>query len=613
MAAETATAEPAVKPAAVRIAHAAESSISVGILILMSTLPLFEIAGREILGHGVPGSISLVQHLTLCLTFFGAALAARSGRLLTMATPELLPEGARNWANIFTSGLASGIVVCLLLAAVDIVRVDQEAGRTIAWGIPVWAAVAVMPIGFGLIACRLIWNAPGGWTGRAVAATFGAAALALFVLVPVFAKSYLLTPALAVILIATALGLPIFAAIGGAALVLFWAAGVNRMAVPEEAYRLSAAEALPVIPLYTLGGYLLAEGGSGLRLMRTFQAVAGWVPGSLAIVSTLLLAFFTPLTGASGVTILSMGGLIMPLMIKAGYPQKSSIGLVTVAGSIGLLLPPSTPVILFAIYAHTPIPDLFVGAFIPGVLLIAAIAFWGARQGLSAGVGRQPFSTREALSAIWSAKWDLLMPVVILAGIFGGYTAPVEAAAVTVLYAFIVEFLIHRDLKIIKDLPRICVECSTLVGGFLIILSVALGFTNYLDYADVPTRTLEWVQIHVHSPAVFLLALNLFLILVGALMDIYSAILVVVPLIIPVAAAYGIDPIHLGVIFLANMELGYLMPPMGENLFLSSYRFHQPLGRIYLSTAPFLVIILVVVLLITYLPVMTLAPVSWFR
>jgi len=385
------------------------------------------------------------------------------------------------------------------------------------------------------------------------------------------------------------------------------------MAVAEEAYRLSAAEALPVIPLYTLAGYLLAEGSSGRRLLRTFQATAGWVPGSLAVVSTLLLAFFTPLTGASGVTILSLGGLILPLMTKAGYPAKSSIGLVTVAGSIGLLLPPSTPVILFAIYAHTPIPDLFLGALLPGLLLIAAVTFWGARQGLKAGVGRQAFSTREALSAAWNAKWDLLLPVMIVAGIFGGYTAPVEAAAVTVLYAFIVEFLIHGDLSVTKDLPRICVECSTLVGGFLIILSVALGLTNYLDYADLPVRALEWVQLHVHSPAIFLLVLNLFLIIVGALMDIYSAILIVVPLIIPMAAAYGINPVHLGVVFLANMELGYLMPPMGENLFLSSYRFQQPLGRICLATAPYLLIILLVVLLITYVPALTLSPISWFR
>jgi len=326
-----------------------------------------------------------------------------------------------------------------------------------------------------------------------------------------------------------------------------------------------------------------------------------------------LLAFFTPLTGASGVTILSLGGLLLPLMVKAGYPQKSSMGLVTVSGSIGLLLPPSTPVILFAIYAHTPISDLFIGSLIPGVLLVCVVGLWGARSGWRAGVPRQAFSAKEAVSAIWTAKWDLLMPGVIAAGIFGGYTSAVEAAAVTVAYAFLVECIIHRDLNMTGDLLRIAVESATLVGGFLIILSVALGLTNYLDYADIPVQALGWVQDHISSPALFLLALNVFLIIVGGLMDIYSAILIVVPLIIPMAAAYGIDPIHLGVVFLANMELGYLMPPMGENLFLASYRFNQPIGRICLATAPFLVILLIVVLLITYVPSLTTMPVAWFR
>ena len=600
------------KGAAARVKDIAESSISIGILLLMSVLPVLEIVGREFLGRGIPGSTVVVQHLTLWLTFFGAALAARSGRLLSLSTPNLLPERFRSGANIFTSGLAAGIVVCLLLASLDIVRVDREVGRTVAWGIPIWVAVAVMPIGFGLIAARLIWNASTAWAGRTVAVVVMTLP-AVFGLAPAIADSTLLTPALAIILIATALGLPIFAAMGGAALLLFWADGVARLQVPEQAYRLSTFEALPVIPLYTLGGYILAEGGSGQRLLRMFRAVAGWMPGSLAVVCTLLLAFFTPLTGASGVTILSLGGLILPLMTKAGYPEKSSIGLVTVAGSIGLLLPPSTPVILFAIYAGTPIPDLFIGALVPGILLIAAVGLWGARQGWLAGAPRQAFSITEAVSAIWNAKWDLLMPVVIIGGIFLGYTTIVQAAAVTVFYAFVVECLVHRDLSIRKDLPRIAVECATLVGGFLIILSVALGFTNYLDFADVPTQALEWVQAHVESRVMFLLALNVFLIAVGALMDIYSAILIVVPLIIPIAAHYGIDPIHLGVVFLANMELGYLMPPMGENLFLSSYRFNQPLGRIYLSTAPFLLIILIVVLLITYIPALTLWPVSWFH
>jgi tripartite ATP-independent transporter DctM subunit len=594
-------------------ASAAETSVSIVILLVMSALPLLETVGREFFDHGIPGSAVLVQHLTLCLTFVGAALAARSGRLLTLSTQELLSTGVRRWAGIFTSGVGAAIVIVLLQASVQIARIDKQTGGIIAWGIPIWVAVAAMPVGYVLIAARLLWKAAESWKGRFATAVLAGGLLAMVTLTPEGAATSLVVPAMVLLLVAAGLGLPVFAAMAGAALLLFWADGTSAMAVAEQAYRLSRMDALPVIPLYTVGGFLLAEGGSGKRLLRTFNALLGWMPGSLAVVSTLLLAFFTPLTGASGVTILSLGGLLLPLMTKAGYPEKSSMGLVTVSGSIGLLLPPSTPVILFAIYAQRPIPDLFIGSLIPGILLVGAVSLWGARAGWRAGAPKQPFSLGEARSAIWQSKWDLLMPVVIAAGLFSGYTEPVEAAALTVAYAFVVECVIHRDLSVTRDLPRIGAECSTLVGGFLVILSVALGFTNYLDYADVPVHALAWVQAHVSSPAVFLLALNVFLIIVGALMDIYSAILIIVPLIIPMAAAYGIDPVHLGVIFLANMELGYLMPPMGENLFLASYRFKQPLGRIYLATAPFLVIILIVVLLVTYVPQLTTVPVSWFH
>jgi C4-dicarboxylate transporter, DctM subunit len=593
--------------------HATEMWLAVGILFAAATLPLLEILGREFLGRGVPGSANLVQHLTLSLTFAGAALAARSGRLLTLSTQELIPQRARRWATLFTSAAAAAIVFCLLQASVRIASIDRQTGGTIAWGIPIWVAVAAMPVGYALIGARLIRRAADEWKGRIAALLLAAGVLLAFEFIPPDAKGVVVIPALIGLFAAAALGLPIFATMAGAALLLFWADDTPAMAVAEQAYRLSKMDALPVIPLYTLAGFLLAEGGSGQRLLRTFDALLGWLPGSLAIVSTVILAFFTPLTGASGVTILSLGGLLLPLMTKAGYPRAPSMGLVTVSGSIGLLLPPSTPVILFAIYAQTPIPDLFIGGLIPGILLVAGVSLWGARAGWRAQVPRKNFSLPEAYSAIWNAKWDLLMPVVIAAGIFSGYTSAVEAAAVTVAYAFVVEFMIHRDLTVKKDLPRIAVESATLVGGFLVILSVALGLTNYLDYADVPVSALAWVQAHVSSPLMFLLVLNVFLIIVGALMDIYSAILIVVPLIIPMATAYGIDPVHLGIVFLANMELGYLMPPVGENLFLASYRFNEPLGRVYLATAPYLVIILLVVLLVTYVPALTLTPVNWFR
>ena len=586
-----------------------ENSFSVALLAVMSLLPLLEMAGREMFGRGIPGSIPIVQHLTLWIAFLGAALAARSERLLALSTATFLPVGLRRPMKIFTSALGAAIAVCLLLASLDLLLVEREAGGEVAWGIPVWVALCIMPVGFGVIAGRLIWHAAETRRGRLLAVS----ALAIPVVLGLFPSlqaAELLVPGLVLILLATALGLPIFAALGGAALLLFWSDGIPVAAVPVETYRLSATPMLAAIPLFTLGGYILAEGGASRRLMRSFTALVGWMPGGLAIVTTLLLAFFTPLTGASGVTILSMGGLLLPMLTQAGYREKSAVGLVTVSGSIGLLLPPSLPVILYGISAKTPIDQLFIGGILPGVILILLVAGWGASQGWRAGAGRTPFRIREAAAALWEAKWELLLPVVVLVGIFGGFATLVEAAALTVFYAFVVECFVYRDLSIRRDLPRIAVESATMLGGFLIILGVALGFTNYLVHAGIPMQALHWVSAHIESPIVFLLALNVFLLIVGALMDIYSAILVVVPLIAPMGVAYGIDPVHLGIIFLVNMELGYLMPPMGENLFLSSYRFNQSLTRVYLSTTPYLLLLLGAVLLITYVPFITLGLVN---
>jgi tripartite ATP-independent transporter DctM subunit len=269
------------------------------------------------------------------------------------------------------------------------------------------------------------------------------------------------------------------------------------------------------------------------------------------------------------------------------------------------------PVILYAFYAEQPIERLFVGGLVPGFLLVIVVAGWGAYRGWASGAERTPFTWSEARTAVWEAKWELLLPVVVLGGILGGLTTLVEAAAVTVFYAFVIECLIFRDLSITRDLPKVIIESATLIGGFMIILAVALGFTSFLIFGEVPMHALTWVQAHIESPLLFLLALNVMLIIVGALMDIYSAILVIVPLIAPMATAYGIDPVHLGIIFLANMELGYLMPPMGENLFLSAYRFEQPLSRIYRSTLPYVVMLLIAVLLITYVPGLTLWLVEW--
>ena len=586
-----------------------ENALAIAVLTVMSIMPLAEIIGRKWLGGGIPGSFPIVQHLTLWITFVGAALAARSDRLLALSTATFLPDAWRNRVQMVTSGLAAGITAVLIWASFDLVRVDYEFGDEVAWGIPVWLVECIMPISLAVVAARLIGRVSGNGSGKSWTRLLPALGLLIpfvFGWIEIPEESGLLVPSLLVIVVGTALGLPIYAAIGGAALVLFWDEGTPVSAVPGETYRLTTEAMLPAIPMFTLGGYILAEGGSGRRLMRLFSAWVGWMPGGLAIMVTVVLAFFTPFTGASGITILSMGGLLLPLLVQANYPEKTSVGLVTVSGSIGLLFVPSLPVILYAFYAEQPIERLFVGGLLPGVLLVTVVAAWGAHRGWRAGAKRTPFKRREALSAVWEAKWEILLPFVVLGGIFGGYATLVEVSALTVLYAFVVQCFIFKDLHVKRDLPRVFVESATLVGGFMIILGVALGFTNYLVIAEVPSQALEWVQANIESKIVFLLALNFFLIVVGALMDIYSAILVIVPLITPMAAAYDIDPVHLGIIFLANMELGYLMPPMGENLFLSSYRFEQPLTRVYVSTLPYVVILLITVLLITYVPEMTL-------
>jgi tripartite ATP-independent transporter DctM subunit len=418
----------------------------------------------------------------------------------------------------------------------------------------------------------------------------------------------MLLPALLVLGAATLLGMPIFAGIGGAALVLFLADGTPVNAVPGEAYNLSTNAVLPAIPLFALGGLLLAAGGSSARLTRLFSALFGWLPGGLAIAVTVVLAFFTPLTGASGITIVSMGGLLLPVLTRSRYAEQTAIGLVTVSGSIGLLFFPSLPVILYGFYANVPIERLFVGGMLPGLLLVAAVAGWGALAGTRHGAARQRFDAAEARRAVWQAKWEILLPVVVLGLYLGGLATLVEAAAFSVLYSFLLVTRVHRDLAVRREVPGVFVQCATLIGGFMVILCVALSFTNYLILTDVPFLAVDWVQQHIESKWVFLLALNLLLILVGALMDIYSAIIVVVPLIYPMAEAYGVDPVHLGILFLANMELGYLMPPMGENLFLAAFRFEQPLGRVYRAVLPYALLLLVVVLLITFVPELTLLP-----
>jgi tripartite ATP-independent transporter DctM subunit len=581
-----------------------EDGVAAAALAAMVVLPLVEIAVRRLFGVGVPGSGPFVQHLTLWVGFLGAAIAAREGKLLALATGAAVPRQARRAAAVFSATVAACMTTILACGAVQLVIAERETGTIIAADVPAWVGQLVLPVGFALIAVRLAWRADRSWWGRAIA---GAGILAGVALVrfPAILEHRPAWPGLAAVMAAAFVGGPIFAILGGAAVLLFMSDGVTPATVLIETYSLSVSSTLPAIPLFTLAGFLLAEGEASARLLRVFRAWFGWIPGGTAVVCAVLCTFFTAFTGGSGVTILAVGGVLFPALLKEGYRDQFSLGLLTVSGSLGLLLPPSLPLILYAVVAQIPIEDLFIGGLLPGILLTSMIAAWGVREGLSSGAVRQRFQPGEAGAALWAAKWELAMPAVVIVSMFSGIATAVEAAALTACYALFIQTVVHRDLRAARDLLRVFVECALVIGGVLIILGVAVGLTNYLVGIQLPARLVEWVRAHIESRLAFLLVLNLFLLIVGWFMEIFAAIVVVVPLIVPLGAAFGINPIHLGIIFVSNLELGFLTPLVGLNIFLASYRFKRPVLEVCRATLPFMAILGVGVLVITYVPWLT--------
>ena len=592
-----------------RVAASAERAISVTALSLMCVLPLTEMASRHFRLPPVPGSTVFVQHFTLWIAFLGAALAAGSGRLLALSANTFLPERFVEPVRAATSGVAAAVSLALAWAGMQFVLAEREGGAMLAAGIPRWVAESIMPVGFLAIAARVLWHCSPRWKLRLAGAAVLAVPVAL-ALLPAPESAWPMWLGLGIIGAAALLGLPIFATLGGLALLLFWNAGVTIAAVPLETYRLVASPVLPSLPLFTFAGYVLVAGGASRRLLRVYTALLGWLPGGLAITTAVACAIFT--WAGSGVTILSMGGLLLPMLVRARYHERFSIGLINASGSLGLLFPPSLPVILYGIYSKTAIDRLFVAGFVPGLLMVAMVAGWGVWHGVRVGAERARFSWKEAGAAVWEAKWEVALPLIVLFGLFGGFGTLVEAGAITVVYSVLVEVLVYREMSLRRDYAKIAEECVVVIGGVLIILGVAVGLTNYLVDAEAPPMLQAWVLEHIHSKYLFLLLLNIFLIVKGSFMDVFSAIIVVVPLITPVAEQYGIDPVQLGIIFLANLELGYLTPPVGMNLCLSAYRFKKPMTTIYRATLSFYAILLAGVLLITYVPWITMAPLHWF-
>jgi tripartite ATP-independent transporter DctM subunit len=412
--------------------------------------------------------------------------------------------------------------------------------------------------------------------------------------------STLLTAILALI------GTPLFVVIALSGMMFLYAGGIPFSALIIEIYKLAHTPMLVALPLFALAGYILAASRAPQRLVRLSEALLGWLPGGLAVIALIFSAIFTALTGATGLTIVALGGLLFPALKAKGYPEKFSLGLLTTSGTLGLLFPPSLPLILYGVVARTSIDELFLAGLLPGavmVLLLAVYSFW---KGIRAGVSRPRFTFREVGGALRESIWEIPLPFVVLGGIYSGFVAVSEAAALTVIYVLLVEVFFYRDVRL-PDLPEIALKSAVLVGGILIILGVSFGLTNTLINEEIPMKVLDFLKTHVESTGAFLIWMNLFLLGAGCLLGMFPALTILVPLILPVAQAYDIHPVHLGIILLTNLEIGASLPPVGINLFVSSIRFERPVVDLYYASIPFILILLLTLGIITYWPWLSLA------
>ncbi|MDB4777743.1 TRAP transporter large permease subunit [Verrucomicrobia bacterium] len=601
------------RPAWVRWLCGIENSILIVCLFALIFLPLLERVMRGFFNTGIEGEAEFVLHFSLVIGMVGGAIAAREKRLLGISTIAHFLKGP--WkiaADVFANSWAAVVTGVLGYAGYLFLLDERGAGNEIAYGVARWWIQSMLPIGFGLIAIRLVWNSGSQWWVRLLSSMV--VLVASWILwegwIPV---DRILLPGVIMLITAMLLGAPIFSVLGGATLLYLWREDFPIAGVATSHYSMSTEALIPTIPLFTLAGYFMAESKASQRLVRVFQSFVGQFRAGPAIVTIFVCAFFTAFTGGSGVTILALGPLLMPVLISAKYGDKPSLGLITGAGALGILFPPSLPIILYFIVANANVQTgislehMFLGGLIPGILMVGMMTIYSRRLISKEAVAGKKFDWVESRCAVWEAKWELMIPVVAITALFSGvFSTPVAAAALTALYALFVELVIHREIRPFKDLPRVMTECGLLVGGVLLILGVAMSFTkDFLVFAMIPDLAIEWGTANIESKYVFLLALNCFLLLVGCLMDIYSAIVVVVPLLLPLGAAFGIDPIHLGIIFLANLELGYLTPPVGLNLFLSAYRFKRPVMEVAKASLPMLIVLAISVLLITYIPFLT--------
>ena len=570
--------------------------------ILTVLFPAIEIVARTVFHSGILGSSDYIHHLVIFIAFLGAMITSRQNRHLAFSAGiEYIKSPLKEYIQTFSACLSVTVVTMLAWSSFTFAQVAFPPSARVGI-LPLSIVLYVIPLGFFVILVRFIANAPRPALCKVIAASgIGIAALLGF---PLFHLLHLFTwPIVGLLSCAVIIGAPVFVVVGGFSLLFFGLSNGSLSVLTNEAYTLLTGPSIPAIPLLALAGFILAESKANDRLVRLSRAFFGWLPGGMGIATIIICTFFTSLTGASGVTILALGGMLSFILLENGYNKKFATGLVTVSG-VGTLFPPSLPLIMYGVIAQVNIQHLFIGAMVPGLIMVLALSLFALFTAKKEKIKPIAFDAKVAFAALRESIWELLLPVIILGTFLNGLCTLVETGAIAVIYLLFVEMVIKRDIAP-KALLDAIHKCITIMGGILILLAVAMGLSYFLVDAEIPQQICIWTQEHIHSKIMFLLILNIILIVAASIMDIYVAIIVVVPLIIPLGVAYGIDPIHLGVIFLANLELGYLTPPLGLNLFLSSYSLNQPLMRVSRSIVPFFIVLFIALLIITYIPQLT--------
>lgn len=583
--------------------------LCLSLFFILISFPIFQILGRYINFFSIPASQEIVQHMTLWIGFIGAVIAARSNKLLSVVREPVFKSMKKvSLPQFFVHIFSLSVVFVLSVSYLKMIQIGFQYPDYIAPFIPTWFAQSIIPVGLILIWYQMILTSSSDLKYRLFVSIFSMIpTMILYFWQFPLSNPFLLWSKVIFSIILVAFGLPIFILLASLSIFFFlsepseWATNYDLIStISDSAYRIVVSPTLAAIPIFTLAGYILAESNISDRLIKFFKASLGWLPGSTVLIVVLLCAFFTALTGGSGVTILALGAILYPILIHDGYSKRFSLGIITTAGSLGLLFPPSLPAIIYSVTAGINPLELFRQALIPAIFLMSIMFFYGLYM-RPKNKKIEKFVFKNAYDTANIAKWEIAIPLLIILSLFSGFATLVESAALLVLYVLTIELFVFKDISF-NNLPKIIIDCSTLVGGVLIILGFAMGFTGYLVDAQIPLKILNFVQSTISSKIIFLLALNILLLIVGCLMDVFSAIIVVVPLIAPLATYFGIDPFHLAIIFIANLELGYITPPVGMNLYLSSYRFNKDMPTIYNATLPFFFIRLIGVLIITYIP-----------